>query len=110
METITVSTNENNNYSVSELNYLVDSIQSMNKYNQIGALRLLHNNKDIVINECSHGININLSILKKQYLDELTDYVNYINAQESELSSVERQKEDYKNTYFSKDIKDISNK
>ena len=32
---ITMSTNDVNNFSVSELNYIRDSIENMNKFNQI---------------------------------------------------------------------------
>ena len=35
------STNEINNYTVSELNYIRESIENMNKFNQIEVLRLL---------------------------------------------------------------------
>jgi hypothetical protein len=105
MEAI-VSTNEVNNYSVSELNYLRDSIENMNKFNQVEVLRLLHKHKEIILNENKYGIHINLSELKKEVLDELSVYIKYVNNQESTLNEIEKQKEDYRNTYFSKDIKD----
>ncbi len=105
MEAI-VSTNEINNYSISELNYLRESIENMNKFNQIEVLRLLYKYKDITLNENKYGIHINLSELKKDILDELTMYIKYVNAQETTLDEAEKQKEDYRNTYFSKDIKD----
>ena len=38
---ITMSTNDVNNFSVSELNYIRDSIEKMNKFNQIEVLRIL---------------------------------------------------------------------
>ena len=102
----TVSTNDINNYSVSELNYLRESIESMNKFNQIEVLRIFNKYKDVTLNENKYGIHINLSDLKKEVLDEITIYVKYVNTQESNLNVVEQQKEDYRNTYFSKDIKD----
>ena len=39
---------------------------------------------------------------------ESTNYINYVKTQEITLNSIEQKKEDYKNTYFSKDIKDNS--
>ncbi len=39
-------------------------------------------------------------------MDELNSYVTYVNTQEKTLHNIEKQKEEYKNTYFSKDIKD----
>jgi hypothetical protein len=103
---ITMSTNDVNNFSVSELNYIRDSIENMNKFNQIEVLRILNNHKDVTINENKYGIHINLSELKKDILDEISTYINYVNTQEVTLHQVEKEKEDYKNTYFTKDIKD----
>ena len=103
---ITMSTNDVNNFSVSELNYIRDSIENMNKFNQIEVLRILNNHKDVTINENKYGIHINLSELKKDILDEISVYINYVNTQEVTLHQVEKEKEDYKNTYFTKDIKD----
>ena len=105
---ITMSTNDVNNFSVSELNYIRDSIENMNKFNQIEVLRILNNPKDVTINENKYGIHINLSELKKDILDEISAYINYVNTQEVTLHQVEKEKETYKNTYFTKDIKDKS--
>lgn len=105
----TVSTNEVNNYSVSELNYLRESIENMNKFNQVEVLRLLNKNKDVILNENKYGIHINLSELKKEVLDEMSGFIKYVNTQETTLNFVEKQKEEYRNTYFSKDIKDMLN-
>ena len=107
MEAI-LSTNEINNYSVSELNYLRESIENMNKFNQVEVLRIFKNHKEVTLNENKYGIHINLSELKKDVLDELSTYIKYVNTQENTLSLIEQQKEDYRNTYFSKDIKDNS--
>ena len=101
-----MSTNDVNNFSVSELNYLRDAVENMNKFNQIEVLRILNNHKDVTINENKYGIHINLSDLKKDLLDELNVYIKYVNTQEVALHQVEKEKETYKNTYFTKDIKD----
>jgi hypothetical protein len=105
----TVSTNEINKYSVSELNYLRESIENMNKFNQVEVLRIFYKHKEVTLNENKYGTHINLSELKNEVLNELSLYIKYVNAQESSLNVVEQQKEDYRNTYFSKDIKDIAN-
>ena len=96
MEAI-LSTNEINHFSISELNYIRDAIENMNKFNQIEVLRVL-NKHNVTLNENKYGIHINLSEIKKE--------INYVNKQETTLHKVEQQKEEYKNTYFSKDIKD----
>ena len=105
MEAI-MSTNEINNFSISELNYIRDSIENMNKFNQIEVLRIIKKHNDVTINENKYGIHINLSELEKEILDEMNVYINYVKTQEITLNSIEQKKEDYKNTYFSKDIKD----
>jgi hypothetical protein len=105
-----MSTNDINNFSVSELNYIRESIENMNKFNQVEILRLLSKYKDVTINENKYGIHINLSELKKELLDEIIIYINYVNTQEVALHQIEKEKEDYKNTYFTKDIKDKKQK
>jgi hypothetical protein len=100
------STNDINNYSVSELNYTRETIENMNKFNQIEVLRILSSHKEVILNENKYGIHINLSELCKDIVNELNTYIKYVNTQEQTLNSIEKQKEDYKNTYFSKDIKD----
>jgi len=105
---VTMTTNDINNYSVSELNYIRESIENMNNFNQIEILRILKKHTSIIMNENKYGIHINLSELKNEFLDELSEYINYVNKQEVTLHQVEKEKEDYKNTYFIKDIKDKS--
>ena len=105
MEAI-ISTNNINNFSVSELNYIRESIENMNKFNQIEILRILSRHSDVILNENKYGIHINLSELKKEIIDELSVYIKYVSTQEINLNVIEKQKEDYRNTYFSKDIKD----
>ncbi len=99
-------TNDINNFSVSELNYIRESIENMNKFNQIEILRILNNNKEVILNENKYGVHINLSELKKEILDDLITYINYVNTQESTLNEIEKQKESFKNIYFTKDNKD----
>ncbi len=101
-----LSTNDVNNFSVSELNYIRETIENMNKFNQIEILRLLNNHNEVTLNENKYGIHINLSELPKDIIDKLNVYIKYVRTQEITLNSIEQQKEDYKNTYFSKDIKD----
>ena len=105
-----MTTNDVNNFSVSELNYIRESIETMNKFNQIEVLRILNNNKDVILNENKYGVHINLSELKKEILNDLMTYINYVNTQESTLNEIEKQKESFKNIYFTKDNKDKNNK
>ena len=101
----TLSTNEVNDFSVSELNYIRETIENMNKFNQIEILRIFKKHSDVTLNENKYGIHINLSELPKIIIDEITTYIKYVTTQELTLNSIEKQKEIYKNTYF-KDIKE----
>jgi hypothetical protein len=101
-----ISTNNINNYSISELNYIRETIERMNKFNQIEILRILKKHESVTLNENKYGIHINLSELDKEIVDELNLFIKYVTTQEQTLNSIEQQKEDYRNTYFSKDIKD----
>ena len=107
MEAI-LSTNDVNNFSVSELNYIRVTIENMNKFNQVEVLRLLTKHNEAILNENKYGIHINLSELPADIIHELNMYIKYVSAQEQSLNSIEQQKDDYRNTYFSKDIKDNS--
>jgi hypothetical protein len=82
-----------------------DVIENMNKFNQVEILRILYNNK-INLNENKYGVHINLSELPADILNKINVYIKYVNTQELTLNKIEKQKEEYKNTYFSKDIKD----
>jgi hypothetical protein len=110
METATLTATmtgiEENNFSVNDLNYIRKSIEDMSKFNQVEVLRILTKHKEATINENKYGVHINLSELKNEILQEIVTYINYVNTQEITLNNVEQQKEEYKNTYFSKDIKD----
>lgn len=98
-------TNDHNRFSVSELNYLREAIENMSKFNQIEVLRILHKHS-VMLNENKYGTHVNLSDLDDTVLEEMLTYIKYVNMQESTLSSVEQKKEDYRNTYFTKDIKE----
>jgi hypothetical protein len=60
----------------------------------------------VVLNENKYGVHINLSDLPKKVVDELNLYIHYVNTQEITLGQVEKQKEDFKNIYFTKGNKD----
>jgi len=100
------SESEYDEYDISKLNNIKDSIQNMSKFNQIEILRILSSHKEVTINENKYGIHVNLTDLNNTILNELTAYINYVTTQEIELSQAEKQKENYKNIYFIKDNKD----
>lgn len=94
------------NISISELNYIRDKIEAMNKFNQIEVLRILNKSNDVILNENKYGVHINLSELKRELIDELILYISYVNKQENTLHEIEKQKELFRNKYFEKDNKE----
>jgi hypothetical protein len=105
METETDDAECEMNY-INNLNHIREIIEKMNKFNQIEILRILCKHKTVTLNENKYGIHINLSELDREIVNELVLFIKYVNTQELALNSIEQQKEDYRNTFFSKDIKD----
>jgi hypothetical protein len=89
-----------NEYNINTLNYIREQTENMSKFNQIEFLRILTKYKDVTINENKYGIHINLSELENVVLQELLNYIKYVNTQELYLNDVEQEKEKYKNTFF----------
>ena len=88
-----------------KLTIICKKIEAMPQFNQIEILKIISKHKEIILNENKNGIHINLTEISSLVIDELCDYIDYINAQEMNLNIVEAQKEEFKNTYFTKDIK-----
>ena len=91
----------NHEYDVNKLNYIREQIENMTKFHHIEILRILATwPKSVTINENNYGIHINLSELDTDLLSALNKYIDYVNAQESYLNDAEKEKENYKKTYF----------
>jgi len=78
-----------------------DKIENMSKFHQLNILKILNNNKNVIINENKNGIHINLSDIDENIIEELHKYVSYVTTQENALNKDEQEKESIKNTYFS---------
>lgn len=82
------------------LSSMKDKIERMPKNNQIEVLKILKKYQTIKLNENKSGIFVNLSFLSKEILDEIDKYVNYVNDQETVINTIETQKQEFKNTFF----------
>ena len=78
---------------------LKDSIEKMQKVNQIEVLRILKK-QNAKLNENKNGILVNLTFLQKDVLQELCDYVKYVQEQESIINMDEVQKNEFKTSFF----------
>jgi len=83
-----------------ELLKIKTSVENMNKFHQVGVLKLLSSKENLTINENNNGVFINLSDLDDTVLKELADYIQYVSEQESDLDQHEQEKEKYKSVFF----------
>jgi hypothetical protein len=94
-----------------ELNSIRDKIESMSKFNQVEVLRIFSKYpSNVTLNENKYGVHINLTDLPEIIIEELKLYIEYVNTQELNLNEMEKQKEEFKNTFFGKDNKDNNSK
>lgn len=82
------------------LDVLKKQIEQMGKKHHIEILKILKRNSQIKLNENKSGVYINLSFLPQNTIDEIAEYMHYIQDQEFLLMPFESQKEDFKNTFF----------
>jgi hypothetical protein len=75
-------------------------IEMMGKNHHIEILKILKKNPSNKLNENKSGVYINLSFLPEDSINEIMEYLGYINDQESALRSMETQKQEFKNIFF----------
>jgi hypothetical protein len=84
-----------------ELEMLKLKIEKMDKKHHIEILKILKRFSNVKLNENKSGVYINLVFLPSEPLEEIQKYLSYIDQQENSIMTLETQKEEYKNTYFS---------
>jgi len=104
------SQEEMTEFNPEELDFIREKIESMSKFNQVEVLRILSKHQNIVLNENKYGIHINLTDIQSQVIEQIKVFIQYVNTQETTLNAFEIQKEEFKNTYFTNDIKDNTSK
>jgi hypothetical protein len=85
---------------MTHLENIKTKIEKMEKHQHIEILKFLKKNPDVILNENKSGVYVNLSFLPKDTISELENYLNYIEDQETSLVTLENQKEDFKNKYY----------
>ena len=88
-----------NEINIVELNLIKDAIDKMVKINQVEILRILQKNPKINLNENNYGVHVNLSDLPFSTIQEIKNYINYVNTQEKNLNHIELQKNNMKNLF-----------
>ena len=88
-----------NEINIVELNLIKDAIDKMVKINQVEILRILKKNPKINLNENNYGVHVNLSDLPYSTIEEIKNYINYVNTQEKNLNHIELQKNNMKTLF-----------
>lgn len=84
-----------------ELVDLNNKIQSLDKNIHIEIFKIFHKH-NVPYSENKNGIFINLSEVKEDVIDEVYKHLEYIQAQEKELNIIEKEKQFYQDTFFTK--------
>jgi CRISPR/Cas system CMR subunit Cmr4 (Cas7 group RAMP superfamily) len=81
------------------LDKMKKTIEGMSKYHQIEVLKILSKNL-CKLNENKSGVYVNMSFLNEETLSEIRNYIQYTQEQENNIVTMEYQKEEFKNTFF----------
>jgi hypothetical protein len=83
------------------LETLRTKIEKMPKDRHIQCLNILAKYPSVIINEPKYGnVNINLSCVPKEAVDDLLKFVSYVEDQENSLMLAEKQKKIYQEVFF----------
>jgi hypothetical protein len=82
------------------ISYIKNKIENMNKHHQIEVLRILKQYKNVVLNENSNGVFINLIDLDKDIISTLYKYIVYVDNQTININNIEIQKEQLEKEFF----------
>jgi hypothetical protein len=83
-----------------QLNVLKEKIECLTKERHIEILKILNQFPSVVMNENKSGVFINLSTLENESLQSLIDYMKYIDEQEENLKTIEYQKKEFEDNFF----------
>lgn len=82
------------------LENIKNTIEKMDKSSQIEILKIFKKYPNVKLNGNKSGVFINLSYLSSDIINEIDQYLNYIDEQENTLQQVESQKKEFHKTFF----------
>ena len=85
---------------MNDLILLKEKIEKLNKFHQIEITRILNNHDNVTLNENKNGIFINLSVIDQNIIEEIKEYLEYVNILQSDFNSIEKQKNLLSNKFF----------
>ena len=85
---------------MSNLNLLKEKIEALDKFHHIKILSILNDEDSSILNENNNGIFVNLTSINDATIKKIEDYLEYVKAQEKQLTEIEVKKNILTNTYF----------
>jgi len=83
-----------------DLNIIKEKIEHLSKERHIEILKILNQFPSVVMNENKSGVFINITTLEQEPLNSLVAYMKYIDEQEENLKTIEYQKKEFEDNYF----------
>jgi len=82
-----------------DLKHLKDRIELLNQHHQVQILKIITEHK-VVYTENKNGSFVNLTNLDDSVVSKLTEYLSYVDEQETQLKEVENQKTELTKQFF----------
>jgi len=82
-----------------KLMHLREKIEGLSKFHQLEILRIM-NEKNIKYTENRNGVFVNMKDLDETIITRLEEHLEYVSKQEQNLVTIEKQKEEYKQSFF----------
>ncbi len=82
-----------------DLNVLKQKLESLSINNQIEVYKIFEKN-EIPITENNNGCFINITNLNKNIIQEINDFLDYINNQEKQLCTIEEKKKKLQDNFI----------
>ena len=93
-----------------ELQELKERIENMGHFHQVEILRIFNNSLDAKLSENANGVFVNLTSLSQETLQQIHNYVQYVEEQTETLNEMEKEKQRLETTFFSEKDKRIQHK
>lgn len=87
-------------YTAKQLSELLSRIQQMDSSHHIVIGAILKLSNVVKLNENQSGIMVNFSFIPEPALKEISNYLDYVSAQEQMLNRIETETEEYKLSFF----------
>ena len=94
------------NKKMSELETIKHTIEQLDVRHHLMIGKILKQNQQVKMNDSKNGILINLSVIPENTMQEIQQYLAYIKDQETTLTKIESETEEYKQLISEKGNKD----